>query len=127
MRSLGSSILSLVGSSISRYFKSYFDINSSKSFNQDHIHQLITERKYDINSKEIKLELDKILEETKNYLQPDEYRYLNRNYFKEKKYFLKAVKKLLYHFGKLFFGRNYNKYKNVSKRKGKTVETNTSV
>lgn len=93
------------------YDKFWKVISSSKSFNQDHIHQLITERKYDINSKEIKLELDKILEETKNYLQPDEFRYLNRNYFKEKNYFLKAVKKLLYHFGKLLFRRNYNKFK----------------
>jgi len=93
------------------YDKFWKVISSSKSFNQDHIHQLITERKYDINSKEIKLELDKILEETKNYLQPDEFRYLNRNYFKEKNYFLKAVKKLLYHFSKLLFRRNYNKFK----------------
>ena len=88
-------------------------INSSKSFNQDWIHQIITQREIKTNSINLKIELKKIEEETKKYLQPDEYRYLDKNYFKKKNLFKNLIKKFLYIFGKKIFGKNYYKFKQI--------------
>ena len=73
-------------------------INSSKSFNQDWIHQIITQREINANNNNLKIELKKIAEETKKYLKPDEYRYLDKDYFKKKSLPINLIKKFLYTF-----------------------------
>jgi len=88
-------------------------INSSKSFNQDWIHQIIAQREINANYNNLKIELKKIEKETKKYLQPDEYRYLDKNYFKKKNLAINLIKKFLYIFGKKIFGKNYNKFKQI--------------
>ena len=88
-------------------------INSSKSFNQDWIHQIITQREIKTNSNNLKIELKKIEEETKKYLQPDEYRYLDKNYLKKKSLPINLIKKFLYTFSKKIFGKNYYKFKQI--------------
>ncbi|MDC0151293.1 hypothetical protein OAI89_04305, partial [Candidatus Pelagibacter sp.] len=85
-------------------------INSSKSFNQEWIHQLITQRQQ-TSSNLIKIELKKIMNETKKYLQPDEFRYLVRGNFIKYSFFINFFKKILYFAGKKIFGTNYYAYK----------------
>ena len=95
------------------YDKDWKIINSSKSFNQDWIHQLITQRKKNYDSGEIKIELEKISKETKKYLQPDEVRYLDKDYFKKRNVLIHFVKVILYKIFKKVFGKEYNKYKQL--------------
>lgn len=85
-------------------------INSSKSFNQEWIHQLITQRQQN-SSNLIKIELKKIMKETKKYLQPDEFRYLVSGKFIKYSFFINLFKKILYFAGKKFFGTNYYAHK----------------
>jgi putative sugar O-methyltransferase len=71
---------------------------SKKSWQQDHIHFLLTQRKFNFITNSIRKEMQIIEKETLNYIQPDEVRYLNKDYFKEKqKYFFirKTLKVIL--------------------------------
>ena len=86
-------------------------LSSTKSFQQDWIHQLITRRNYNLQYNKISIELQNIMHETKKYLQPDEYRYLNSNYFRENNYFKRLIKKILYIFFYFLFKERYYIFK----------------
>ena len=88
-------------------------INSSKSFNQDWIHQLITQRKKNYETTEVKIELERISKETKKYLQHDEVRYLDKNYFKKNSGFIYIIRRFFYIISKVVFGKKYYKYKQL--------------
>jgi len=89
------------------YDKNWEVLSSTKSFQQDWIHQLITRRNYNLKHNKIRIELKNIMHETKKYLQPDEYRYLNSNYFKKNNYFKRLIKKILYTFFYFLFKERY--------------------
>jgi len=90
------------------YDKFWKIVSSSKSFQQDWIHQLITKRDLVIGKNEINSELNKIKKETEKYLQPSEFRHLeDRNHYKKNNFF----KKILYFLSKILFGKNYAKCK----------------
>lgn len=90
------------------YDKFWKVLSSSKSFQQDWIHQLITKRDLAIVKNEIHVELNEIKKETKKYLQPSELRYLeDRNIYKKNSFF----KKKIYLFLKVLLGKGYIKYR----------------
>jgi hypothetical protein len=90
---------------------------SKKSWQQDHIHFLLTQRKFNFIKNPIHNEMKAIEKETHNYIQPDEVRYLNKNYFKDQQkfFFLRKLLKFtlpnkIHYFLKQIFFKFLKKY-----------------